>query len=226
MTSALGPSGSTARWRRLRALILERDGYRCRMPTVDGTPCNRPADTVDHIVPRARGGTDAPENLRAACKACNSSAGATVRRPGWLVVVVGPPCAGKTTYVRAEAAEGDVIVDYDALAAALGAPDPYARPPGVARLALVARRAVVAALIASPPNGWRAWVIHSRPSAKQVRAYTEAGAGFVLLDPGEAVCRERARAERPKSWGDHIGEWYDTPPKLPTTKPGAKGSRW
>ena len=35
-------------------------------------------------------------------------------------VVTGPPCAGKSTYIREHAADGDVLVDYDELAQALG----------------------------------------------------------------------------------------------------------
>jgi 5-methylcytosine-specific restriction endonuclease McrA len=35
--------------------------------------CGRPATTVDHILPRSRGGTDDPDNVVPACKACNSA---------------------------------------------------------------------------------------------------------------------------------------------------------
>lgn len=34
--------------------------------------CGRPADTVDHLIPLARGGTNYEGNLVAACKSCNS----------------------------------------------------------------------------------------------------------------------------------------------------------
>jgi predicted kinase len=33
-----------------------------------------------------------------------------------VVLVCGPPCAGKTTYVREHANPGDLIIDYDDLA--------------------------------------------------------------------------------------------------------------
>jgi len=36
-------------------------------------------------------------------------------------VIVGPPCAGKSTHVKANSTKGDVLVDYDDLAKALGA---------------------------------------------------------------------------------------------------------
>jgi len=37
--------------------------------------CGAVADTVDHVVPLERGGTNWPANLRPACRSCNSSKG-------------------------------------------------------------------------------------------------------------------------------------------------------
>lgn len=74
--SALKATGSTRDWRRLRAWVLDRDGHRCQVPRADGQRCNQHATHVDHIVERQAGGTDAPDNLRAACAGCN------LRRPG------------------------------------------------------------------------------------------------------------------------------------------------
>jgi len=58
-------SNSTA-WKKLRLRILQRDGYECYW-------CGAEANTCDHVIPVARGGTDDPENLVAACKRCNFS---------------------------------------------------------------------------------------------------------------------------------------------------------
>lgn len=93
----LGPGGSTRAWRRRRLIVLDRDGWRCRVRVDDrgrivaegGVECLLPADTVDHVVPRARGGTDDPDNLRAACTPHNLTKGGRLdgeggrgRRPG------------------------------------------------------------------------------------------------------------------------------------------------
>lgn len=66
--------GSTRAWRRLRLAVLHAAGWRCQVP-VDATGraadcgplCGLPANTVDHIRPRALGGGNEPANLRAAC---------------------------------------------------------------------------------------------------------------------------------------------------------------
>ena len=51
-------------WNAIRSAVLQRDGYLCAY-------CNREADTVDHIVPKAKGGTDEITNLVSACLECN-----------------------------------------------------------------------------------------------------------------------------------------------------------
>ncbi len=52
-----------------RKNILRRDRYRCQY-------CgSREKLTVDHVVPRSRGGSDAWKNLVAACTACNNKKG-------------------------------------------------------------------------------------------------------------------------------------------------------
>ena len=54
-----GKRTSHSSWRSLRERILERDNWTCYL-------CGRPgADTVDHIISVARGGTDDPANLAA-----------------------------------------------------------------------------------------------------------------------------------------------------------------
>lgn len=72
--------GSTSAWRRLRAIILDRDQHRCQVPVNKGLtgyqPCGERATHVDHITPKSLGGQDVPANLRAACASCNLSRGA------------------------------------------------------------------------------------------------------------------------------------------------------
>jgi 5-methylcytosine-specific restriction endonuclease McrA len=68
-----------------RAGILRRDGRRCAY-------CTRRADTIDHVVPRSRGGGHTWENCVAACRACNSrKADRLLDELGWSLRV--KPCA-------------------------------------------------------------------------------------------------------------------------------------
>lgn len=57
------------RWRAVRLLVLERDGYVCQ---IRGAKCVGEATEVDHVIPVEFGGMwHDPENLRAACGPCN-----------------------------------------------------------------------------------------------------------------------------------------------------------
>ena len=66
--------GYDARWRRLRLLVLNRQPF-CADPfghhAANG-PRLIPARHVDHVVPRADGGTDDEENLQALCATCHA----------------------------------------------------------------------------------------------------------------------------------------------------------
>ena len=54
--------------KRLRFEVLKRDGFRCRYC---GTSSLSVLLHVDHVIPRAEGGTDDPANLVTACAPCN-----------------------------------------------------------------------------------------------------------------------------------------------------------
>ena len=68
-TSARGYGSA---WQKVSAEVLARDGWQCQL-TLAG--CLGRADTVDHLVPKARHGSDDPSNLVAACRPCNSRKG-------------------------------------------------------------------------------------------------------------------------------------------------------
>ena len=79
-----------------RRAVFVRDEYTCQY-------CGRPAENVDHVVPRSKGGSHTWDNVVAACKPCNSrkenrspsEVGLNLRRPPrqphdsvWIVVSV------------------------------------------------------------------------------------------------------------------------------------------
>jgi 5-methylcytosine-specific restriction protein A len=58
-------------WDKLRKRILARDRHLCQ-PCYRATPQRiTPGTQVDHIRPKAAGGTDADDNLEAICRACH-----------------------------------------------------------------------------------------------------------------------------------------------------------
>jgi 5-methylcytosine-specific restriction protein A len=67
-------------WTKLRQRILRRDNGICQLCKADGVITV--ATTVDHIVPKAERGTDAPHNLRSLCKSHHASKTAAEGRAG------------------------------------------------------------------------------------------------------------------------------------------------
>jgi 5-methylcytosine-specific restriction protein A len=69
--------GYGAHWVKLRRIVLQRDKYLCQ-------PCRRNkrlsvAAAVDHVRPKAKGGTDELENLEAICDPCHRAKSARDR---------------------------------------------------------------------------------------------------------------------------------------------------
>ena len=64
--------GSTREWRRRRALVLDRDGHRCRVKIAN--VCTTRATHVHHTIGRGVTGDD-PAHMVASCEACNLHVG-------------------------------------------------------------------------------------------------------------------------------------------------------
>lgn len=56
-------------WTKLRLVALARDMFLCQMCKAEGR--TTPAKEVDHVVPKAKGGTDALINLQSLCRPCH-----------------------------------------------------------------------------------------------------------------------------------------------------------
>lgn len=123
-------------------------------------------------------------------------------------VVMGPPCAGKTTYARANA-NGSPIVDLDDIEIQLGGRR-YSEWSPVRKRALQIRRKQIDALLRS---GREAWVIDTSPSPEQADRYRSHGAKFHLVNPGIGVCLERAK-QRPSHTSSVILRWFQSPPRV------------
>lgn len=74
--------------------VLRRDEHRCGY-------CDSHATTIDHVLPRSRGGQDSWENLVACCVRCNNVKGnRTPEEMGWTLSVRPRPPRGPAWVVR------------------------------------------------------------------------------------------------------------------------------
>jgi 5-methylcytosine-specific restriction protein A len=62
-------------WRKLRRIVLARDKYLCQLCLKSGRVTE--AQVVDHITPKAKGGTDNLDNLQSLCNHCHDHKTAT-----------------------------------------------------------------------------------------------------------------------------------------------------
>lgn len=71
-----------------RRAVLQRDGQRC-------VYCTSRAETIDHVVPRSRGGRHVWTNVVAACRKCNhKKADKLLSELGWTLPATPRPPAG------------------------------------------------------------------------------------------------------------------------------------
>lgn len=211
--------GYGATWRKLRAMKLA-DTPLCEECERQGRLTG--AITVDHIIPKTLGGTDAWENLQSLCDDCHKfkTSHESKARPGLLpatvpvVVVAGPPGSGKTTYVETRKQWGDLVVDVDALYIALSGGLPwYEKPIGLLPFVCEARDAVIARLSRSSEIR-RAWIITGETNRDKVESMVASmNAQLVVMETSEMECLRRIamderRKDKAELWRPLVSDWF------------------
>lgn len=132
-------------------------------------------------------------------------------------IVSGPPCAGKSTYVREHKQPGDVVIDYGLLAEAIGDDHWDVKHPHVVH---DMRRAAIDRIL-EDADEMDAWIIDTDPTSASRSRYAEASADMVALDVPRVECERRALAdERPQQTLDAIEAYFarDTKGAIMKTK--------
>lgn len=176
------------------------------------------ATDVDHITARRFGGGDEWENLQSLCHECHSKKTANEKRLNDKVktpvtIVYGPPGAGKTTYVREHARWGDLIIDFDALYAALSGLNWYDKPSSLMPFVATARDAVIDRLHRDSQVR-HAWLITTEPEGgkrKALQARLNAQMVFIEASPQECLRRIATdpRRDVAAGWEDTVNDWWN-----------------
>jgi hypothetical protein len=205
----MGRLYDTAVWRRARAQALHDAGWRCSNPRCGVSLIGKGKGAQVHhrkALKLAPALALEPQNLRPLCDSCHATTEMVERkqrnrpalaRPRCRVMLVcGPPAAGKTTYVREHAAACDIVIDLDVIVTEMGVG--RERSGQVLGRALDERNRRLAALAHRSPHD-TAWVILTAASAR-LRAWWCSALGVkhddvVLLVPLRATLRQRIIAD-------------------------------
>jgi hypothetical protein len=136
-----------------------------------------------------------------------------------LTVITGPPCGGKSTYASAHAMPGDIVIDFDLIAQALGSPVTHGHEKHIAEVAAAAWSTAITRALEDVKSR-QVWIVDTSPTAYRLRRYYEARARTVICTADRDELHRRAEGTRPPSWHQRIDQHLDSsrePAPLPRT---------
>lgn len=123
-----------------------------------------------------------------------------------LYLITGPPAAGKSTWVRQQVKPGDITIDYDTIAEALGSTG-HDHPDHVKAVTKAARQAAIDTAL-TLADDHDVYIIHGMPSRPILNRYRLLGARIITIDPGRDVVLARCKRQRPWQIARAAEEWY------------------
>ena len=130
-----------------------------------------------------------------------------------VYLVYGPPRAGKTTWVRENMTEGDLVVDMDNVWECVSMCDRYMKPKRLNAVVFKVRDVLIDAVKYRLGRWHNAYVIGGYPlSSERERLCRELGAREVFIDATMEECIQRAEGmegESAEDWKKFIVEWFE-----------------
>lgn len=119
-------------------------------------------------------------------------------------IVIGPPAAGKSTYVATHRRPHEPVIDFDALAVALGSDDSHDHPRSITNVAKAVWDAAMEHVTGRPEDRI-AWAIWATPPRF---ALLDWDVEVHVVDPGFDVVVARCRESRPARALRAVDRWY------------------
>lgn len=135
-----------------------------------------------------------------------------------VYVVWGAPLSGKTTWVKENMNEGDLIIDIDSIWQCISGMDRYIKPARIKRNVFLVRDALIDQVKHRTGKWTNAYVIGGYPLiSERERLVSMLGAQDIFIDVPKEECLLRLNHSNDrdkKEWERFILEWFDryTPP--------------
>ena len=127
-----------------------------------------------------------------------------------LIVVTGPPAAGKSSWIKAHAKPDDIVIDLDLIALAMAGPgaDHHNHSEVLLRVVHRARYAAIDEAC-QHLDATDVYLIHTQPSVKALARYRRLEARIVTVDPGRDIVMARIAAMRQPAMERVATRWYN-----------------
>jgi HK97 family phage prohead protease len=125
-----------------------------------------------------------------------------------VFIVMGASCSGKSTYVRNNANEKDLVFDFDTIHQAISTNPSHIHIDNIKRYVFDVRDAIYQRL--KKDKTTNAWIINSSP-LKQVRKQLveELDARIIYIQRSKEECLRVAEQERPTEWKGYIENYFE-----------------
>lgn len=129
--------------------------------------------------------------------------------------VWGAPCSGKTTFVRENMQEGDLVLDIDRLWSALSGQPEYIKPNAIKAAVFMARDAVIDSIKTRAGNWQQAFVIEGGALlGDRMRRIETLGAESIHINTDYDECINRLANDDSRqgvqwAWAEYIKEYFD-----------------
>ena len=213
-------------WRGLRLSLMSTrlDKNGCVICEECGQPITRPYECIGHhVIPLTMANVNDysislnPENIELLHMRCHNARHA---RFGFMAqkkvyYVYGAPCSGKSTFVRENKGNSDLIVDVDLLWQAVTGGALYDKPDAL-KAPVFALRDSLLDVVRMRAGKWeRAYVIEGGAhKGERERRIAALGAEPVFIDTDKETCLQRLASDAKREnveeqWRGYIDEWFN-----------------
>lgn len=126
-----------------------------------------------------------------------------------IYLVYGPPCSGKTTWVKDNMNYGDLVIDLDSIWECISGCDRYVKPNRLKQNVFGIRDELIRMVRMRQGNWLNAYVIGGYPLiSERERLIKSLGAREIFIDTPKEECLMRAKG-RPKEYEEYINNWWE-----------------